>query len=200
MERKLIYNTHAMKIGVLSDSHKNIRNLKKAFEYLRDVENIDLAIHLGDDYSDVKAIEGFSLPLFGAKKVPVIKIPGVYDPEYKDPKITNRMIKEYDGWKVLITHSPNRHENDLPDDVDPDMASQSLGVNIILHGHTHMPRIEERGNIFFINPGHLKDDDKKGSPPTFAVLEVSREEIQVRIIGLMDHKLMDKFSILSVTE
>ncbi|MFC1767665.1 metallophosphoesterase family protein [Candidatus Margulisiibacteriota bacterium] len=189
-----------MKIGAVSDSHKNTTNLQKAFEYLRDVENIDLMIHLGDDYSDVSGLERFTIPFIGNRRVPILKVPGVYDPEYKDPAITNRMIKEYEGWKTLITHTPGSHENDLPQDVNPDLVSQSLGVKIILHGHTHIPSIEEKKNIFFINPGHLKEDDNRGYPPSFAVLDVSREEVQVKILSLNNHKEINQFSILSITE
>ena len=87
--------------------------------------------------------------------------------------------------------------------ISPAWEYQSLypGVRqIILYGHSHEPKIEEKGRVFYINPGHLKDSDKKGFPPSFAVLDVVREEIQVKIIGLKDKKQIEQFSILSVTE
>jgi len=188
-----------MKIGVISDSHKNIEYLRNAIDHLKDIEKVDEIIHLGDDYSDIDQIKG-PLLSFLFKFTPIIRVPGVYDPEYKDPKIMNRAMIEHDGWKFFLSHTLTKHENDLPEDIDPELASTSLGVDVFLYGHTHIPKIEEKGRIFYINPGHLKDDDKRGFPPSFAVLDIAKEEIKVKIIGLKDKKVLDEISILSVTD
>jgi predicted phosphodiesterase len=41
--------------------------------------------------------------------------------------------------KFRLQHIPPDH---LPDDVD-----------LVLHGHTHVPRNERRGSVLFLNPG-----------------------------------------------
>ena len=193
-----IYNVY-MKIGVLSDSHKNTNNLKEAFNYLKHAEKVDLVIHLGDDYSDTAVLQQANVPAFGIRKTFIVRVPGAYDPEYKDPKIPNRMIKEYGGWNVLMTHTPKKHENDLADDINPELAMQSMGVDIVLYGHTHVPKIEKTGNAYAINPGHLKDDDKKGFPPSFAILEVTDKSASIRIVELKSKKELEKLSMFSTT-
>ena len=101
-----------MRIGVVSDSHGETVNLKKAVEWLVKNENVGMVIHLGDDSDDAKVIDEF--------KVEVLKVPGVFENHYKNPSIPNRIIREFEGWKVLISHTEKSHENDLPSDLKPE--------------------------------------------------------------------------------
>ncbi len=164
-----------MKVGVVSDSHGNLGYLKQAAKKLIE-EEAKLVIHLGDDYDDTQAVEELPIEL--------VKIPGVFSHYYKDPRIPNRLIKEFTGWKVLITHSPTAHENDLPTDRKPEDIVAEEGIDVVLHGHTHIPRIEEKNEVLWINPGHLKTEDKKGYPPSFALIDFDENQVKARIIDL----------------
>ena len=66
-------------------------------------------------------------------------------------------------------------------DIKPEEFIQNKMVDVVLYGHTHKPDIEKEGKIIFINPGHLKDEDKKGYPPTFGLLEFSEKDIIIKI-------------------
>jgi predicted phosphodiesterase len=84
-----------------------------------------------------------------------------------------------------MTHTPGKHANDLPDDPDPAELAQNGAVHIVLHGHTHIPRIEKDRGVWFVNPGHLRSSDKKGYPPSFAVIGLQEMAADVRIIDIL---------------
>jgi putative phosphoesterase len=165
-----------MKIGVVSDSHGHIENLRRAVKALYKA-GAEIIVHLGDDYDDVNALSD-------QERTAIIQVPGVFSPYYQDPGIPNRIIEEWEGVRVLLTHTPAVHENDLPTDLDPAAVAVKGEVRVVLSGHSHIPEVKEEKGMVWVNPGHLKDDDKKGYPPTYALLEITGAEIRVRIVDL----------------
>jgi putative phosphoesterase len=166
----------AMKIGVVSDSHGHVGNLRRAIRALRQ-EGVDRIVHLGDDYDDVKALSG-------EEGADIMQVPGVYCAAYQEPGIPNRIIAQWEGVKVLLSHTPQAHKNDLPSDLKPEEVVAQGDVQMVLVGHAHCPEIKEHGGVIWVNPGHLKDEDKKRYPPTYAILEIVGTEVQVRIVTL----------------
>jgi putative phosphoesterase len=71
------------------------------------------------------------------------------------------------GLKFRLQHIPPERP---PDDVD-----------VVLHGHTHVPRNEKRGGVLFLNPGCVTRPNQ-GAPPSVAWLEISDD-------GKLDWKL-----------
>jgi uncharacterized protein len=71
------------------------------------------------------------------------------------------------GLKFRLQHIP-------PDDVPGD-------VDVVLHGHTHVPRNEKRGRVLFLNPGCVTRPNR-GAAPSVAWLEISGD-------GKLDWKL-----------
>lgn len=165
-----------MRIGVVSDSHGELDNVRAAGAFLADELKVDLIVHLGDDEADTAPLEGL-----GPK---VIVIPGVFSDRYKDPAVPNRITTEFGQWRVLITHTPNVHKYDLPGDLDPDAIIRNHAVDLVLHGHTHTPFVSERDGVVIVNPGHLRAWDKKGHDASFACLEVRGRELEVTVYSL----------------
>jgi putative phosphoesterase len=165
-----------MRVGVVSDSHGEIENLRKAAMWLIDKQNVEVIVHLGDNYDDTCVLENLD--------VHIIKVPGVFSNYYQDRDIPNRVVETFNGRKVLITHTECCHENDLPEDIKPEELVSKKGVDVVLYGHSHIPSIEQRPSILYINPGHLKSEDKKGYPPTVAVVDFT-DQISVTIFDLM---------------
>jgi len=163
-----------MKVGILSDSHGNIRNLEEAAKWLMEEEKVDVLVHLGDNYDDTKVLEKF--------KVKLIRVPGVFSSYYKDPAIPNRLIKTFNEKKVLISHTQSSHQNDLPEDLKPEEIIDKKEVDMAWVGHTHIPKIEDREGVLILNPGHLKSEDKKGYLPSFGL--VVFEEKIAKVINL----------------
>jgi putative phosphoesterase len=170
----------AMKIGVVSDSHGHIGNLRRAIKAMRAAGVVRIC-HLGDDYDDVNALSGQE----GAE---IIQVPGVYCAAYRDPGIPNRLIVEWEGIRVLISHTPEAHKNDLLTDLKPEEVVSRREVRMVLSGHSHIPEVREEAGVIWVNPGHLKDDDKKGYPPTYALVEIADTDVQARILDLFTGK------------
>jgi uncharacterized protein len=73
------------------------------------------------------------------------------------------------GLKFRLQHVP---PDQPPDDVD-----------VVLHGHTHVPRHERRGRVLFLNPGCVTRANQ-GAPPSVAWLEISDGEINWKLVPL----------------
>ena len=165
-----------MKIGVVSDSHGEMENLRRALKAMREA-GADRIVHLGDDYDDVTALSD-------QERAMIIQVPGVFSTYYQDPGIPNRLIEEWEGVRVLLTHTHQAHKHDLPTDLPPEDAVARGEVRMVLFGHSHIPEVREQGGVIWVNPGHLKADDKKGYPPTYALLEIVGSEVRVSILDL----------------
>ncbi len=162
-----------MKIGLVSDTHKHIANLNDAVAFLK-TKGADIIVHLGDDYTDIDEI--------GENNV--LRVPGVFSEAYQDASIPNRMIAKFDGWRILFSHTVSSHDNDLPDDLKPEEMIEKKKVDAVFYGHTHIPDITHEHGIIFVNPGHLKNDDKKGFPPTCGFVHVKKDTMIVRLFAL----------------
>ena len=167
-----------MKLGVVSDTHKHIVNLSKAIELLKAM-GVDRIIHLGDDYGDIDEV--------GERDA--IRIPGVFSDFYQRKDIQNRRIENFAGWRFLLTHTVASHPHDLPGDPVPEELINARKVQVVLHGHTHIPEIRQENGVIFLNPGHLKNEDKKGFPPSFGYIELTINKILMRIYDLRDRSI-----------
>src|ERR1044071_395804 len=74
-----------------------------------------------------------------------------------------------EGLQFRLQHVPPDRP---PDDVD-----------ILLHGHTHVPRNERRGRVLFLNPGCVTRPNR-GAPPSVAWLEFLDGKINWEVVSL----------------
>jgi putative phosphoesterase len=65
--------------------------------------------------------------------------------------------------------------------VPPDQPPND--VDVVLHGHTHVPRSERRGNILFLNPGCVTRANQ-GAPPSVAWLEIANGKMKWKLVPL----------------
>lgn len=165
-----------MKIGVTSDTHKHLKNFEMAVQQMKEL-GVDMIVHLGDDYSDCDEIG----------EAEIIRVPGVFGDQYQDPDIPNRRIVEIAGWQVLLSHTKEAHPSDLEGDLSPESLVRCRQVDAVLYGHTHIPDASMDREVVFVNPGHLKDEDKKGSPATYALVEFDEHGVTVEIYRLTDN-------------
>jgi uncharacterized protein len=168
-----------MRVGVVSDTHGNVQGMRRLAQMLK-ARGVATVLHVGDDYRDLDTLKENGLEVIG--------VPGVYCREYGDPAVPNRLVVELGGLKMLLTHTARRHKHDGPDDPDPQTLARQ--VQIVLFGHTHVPALEERRGVLWLNPGHLKDRPDRGHPPTYALLELSPAEAGVEIRRLEDDHLV----------
>ena len=76
------------------------------------------------------------------------------------------------GLKFRLQHVPPDRP---PDDVD-----------VLLHGHTHVPRNERCGRVLFLNPGCVTRPNR-GSPSSVAWLEIADGKVSWKLVELPLH-------------
>ena len=163
-----------MKIGVMGDSHGNVEYVRRVAEFMME-EGVEYIVHVGDDYYDAYVLD--VLP------VNIIKVPGVYEAIYQDDSVPNRLVEDLAGLEVLITHTKDSHRNDLAQDNKPEEYIASRTVDMVLFGHSHCFYSSIESGILMVNPGHLRTEDKMGEA-TFAILEISDRNVEVRILNM----------------
>jgi len=120
-----------MLLGVISDTHGLLR--PEALEALAGVEHI---IHAGDVGSP-----GIIPRL--AEIAPITAIRGNVDTQPWARDIPAREVVTLAGRTIYVIH-------DLGDlDLDP----VAVGVDMVVSGHSHMPKVETRRGVFYLNPG-----------------------------------------------
>ncbi|MEK9148857.1 MAG: YfcE family phosphodiesterase [Candidatus Desantisbacteria bacterium] len=169
-----------MKIGVVSDSHKNLAYLRKAIELIIE-KGAEYIIHLGDDYQDAEILSEY--PIKG------LRVPGVFCPEYFDKSVKNRIIEEISAVRILITHTISSHKNDQKGDLVPEDVIKNKEVDLVLFGHTHLYEIKKDGDIFMFNPGHLQEIMTKGRSATFGVVTIADKEITCTVFDLEGNRV-----------
>ena len=159
-------------MGVVSDSHGNTELLRRVGLHMAKELGVSVIAHLGDEHTDVEVLSDLDVEL--------ITVPGVFHRDYTDGGVKNRIIRTFHEWKLMLSHTDTPHRNDMPDDPDPQKAVDSRQIDVLLFGHTHLPVIEVRNGVLCVNPGNLKEDDKKHTP-TYAVLAIEEDQIEVTL-------------------
>lgn len=77
------------------------------------------------------------------------------------PVLADYMVLFAGDKAIYATHGHVYNENNLPPMKPGD---------VLLHGHTHVLRADQVGDILILNPGSVSIP-KEGNPPTYAVLE-----------------------------
>jgi len=145
----------SLRIFVLADTHNRLP--ENVTEMAKDADEI---WHLGDlcSKSIFDELRGIG-PRFTVVR-------GNCDSNFEWPLVVDLMRG---GLKFRLQHiAPEKP----PDDVD-----------ILLHGHTHVPRNERRGNVLFLNPGCVTRPNR-GSPPSVAWLEIANGKSNWKLVLL----------------
>ncbi len=155
-----------MRIGVVSDTHRNPQYLSEAVDWLSARHKIAMLYHLGDDFDDVKVLAD--------RFIDIVQVPGLYDERYTDGSLPKKVIENVLGVRILLVHS-----------MEKDVTKKDrMTVDIILHGHTHNSGITIEDGLLCMNPGHLKGPKDKNFPPTFGFLDILDKNIQAKIFDL----------------
>lgn len=162
---------------ILSDTHRSDTYIQKVLQQLSAI-NPDQVWHLGDDYQDADCLidAGYAIE----------RVPGTWTEEYANYTIDNRKEVSVLGWRFFLTHTPEAHFNDHISDPDPQAVLATGDIDFFCHGHTHHPKLEMSGDVCVLNPGHLKEGDRRGYPPSYAILTVSENAVSVRIQTLLE--------------
>ena len=136
-----------MLIGVVSDTHNNLKNIDQIISLFND-EEIKLVIHTGD-IANAKSLDKFSK--LNANLVGVFGNNDRNEAGLEDVAIKNN-FQFQEPPKLLTLCDRNIAIFHEPDSID-DFLILNRNIDIILHGHTHRYRNEIEKNILFFNPG-----------------------------------------------
>jgi putative phosphoesterase len=134
-----------MRIGVVSDTHNNLRNVTRIVELLNEAR-VDRVIHTGD------ITQAKTLDVFAHLDAPLYGVFGNNDQERDslDAAIARHGFDFREPpfelvWherSIVVVHDPLEFEGVLRADHE-----------LALHGHTHLHRFEQRNGLTFFNPG-----------------------------------------------
>lgn len=149
-----------MKILVVSDSHGFEGNLRKTIDR---VAPIDMLIHLGDFESGEERIKKMV-------SCEIHMVPGNNDcaPHLDKDKVINIA-----GHRIFLTHG---HKYGVYYGLYGlyDKAKDN-NCDVVLYGHTHIPKINYMDDIAFINPGSISLPRQNYTQPTFLIIEIDKK-------------------------
>lgn len=154
-----------MKLAVLSDTHNNWPNFKKAIDWIKK-EKIQLILHCGDIQS--QGVIDDARKYFNGE-IKFVK----GNADYDLPNVPANLELEFGGKKIAFVHFPDEAKK----------MAQSGKFDLVFYGHTHRAWDERvpfgRGECHMINPGELAGQFYK---PTFAVYDTETEKLELKIL------------------
>lgn len=148
-----------MIIGVMSDTHGSKPLMRRVARQMAEEHGVELILHLGDDYADAE-----DLQMLGYR---VLAVPGLWCPEYTNPRIPNTLVERVDGVSIALAHA------------DKDWGPREKAADIALCGHTHRAAISRLGKRLIVNPGHLKREYDRAEAASYAIIRIENREIAV---------------------
>ncbi|MEW6420440.1 MAG: metallophosphoesterase family protein [Deinococcota bacterium] len=153
-----------MRALVISDTHGLLRP-----EVLTLAGEADALLHAGD-VGQPEVLDA----LQAATPGPVYAVRGNVD---RTPPLTGlpeTQLIELGGVWVYLLH--DLHALDL--------SPEAAGIRVVISGHTHAPRLEERGSVTFLNPGSV-GPRRFQLPVAYAWLHVQRGRVWAEPLTLM---------------
>ncbi len=161
-----------MRIIVISDTHIPGRSKNLPASLLKEVENSDAIIHVGDftTIETVKFLEGLN-KFYG--------VPGNMDEKEVWEYLHEKKIIEIEGKKIGLIHGFGP-----PVGIEKKIIKRFEGekLDLIVFGHTHRAVIKNYKGTLLLNPG-TPTDRVFSLKKTFAVLEI-KQKIEAKIVNI----------------
>lgn len=138
------------RIGLISDTHGLLRPEAKAF-----MLGCDAIIHAGDIGNPEILAELRAL-------APVTAVRGNNDVGAWAGALNDTELMRVGGCRIYVLHDLAQLRID----------ATAAGIRAVVAGHSHQPRVEQRGGVLFVNPG--------SAGPRRFTLPISAGEILVR--------------------
>jgi putative phosphoesterase len=150
-----------MRIGVISDTHGLLRP-----EALGALRGVDRILHAGD-------VGGPEILDRLRELAPVTAVRGNVDREPWAAALAGTEVLEVDGISIYLLHNLDQL----------DLKPEAAGFRIVIYGHSHRPKIEEKNGVLYFNPGSA-GPRRFQLPVSVGVLEIKDGSIRVRVINL----------------
>ncbi len=150
-----------MRIGVISDTHGLLRP-----EALAALQGCERIIHAGD-IGKPQVLEALR------QIAPLEAIRGNIDSAEWTQGLPERLDLRLDGVAIHVRH-------DLKTlDFDP----AARGIRVVIAGHSHQPKIEQRDGVLYLNPGSAGPRRFK-LPISLAVLHIEDGQPRAELLAL----------------
>lgn len=151
----------ALAVGVISDTHGLLR--PEALEALQGSEHI---VHAGD-VGDPAILDRL------AAIAPVTAVRGNVDRGPWASALPETAVLEIGGASLYVLHDMEAL----------DLAPEAAGFQVVIAGHSHTPRVEERRGVILFNPGSA-GPRRFRLPVSVGRLRVARGQVSAEIIEL----------------
>ncbi|MGJ7610584.1 MULTISPECIES: metallophosphoesterase family protein [unclassified Variovorax] len=150
-----------LRVGLISDTHGLLRPQAVAA-----LQGCDFIVH-GGDIGNAGILDALRA------MAPLTVVRGNNDREPWAERIAETERVAFGGVQLYAIH-------DLAQlDIDPPAA----GVRVVVSGHSHKPKIEERGGVLYVNPGSA-GPRRFTLPIAVAELLIDGDAISARIVEL----------------
>ncbi|MDI3472703.1 MAG: uncharacterized protein PWQ20_1051 [Thermotogaceae bacterium] len=182
-----------MLIGLISDTHGSLCNWEKALKIF-DEFGCEKIVHLGDYlyhgprnplpecYDPLKLAESIR-----SNKGKIYFVKGNCDADIDidllETQPASYLIEEFNGYRFLFTHG---YDPDIQTAIK--IAEREKAV-VMIHGHTHIYRIDKMNQLFVMNPGSVSLP-KNDNPKTIGIIDIS-ENLKLKVIDLEKHVLKE---------
>jgi len=153
----------AIFIGVISDTHGLLR--PEALEALRGSQHI---VHAGD-VGDPEILDQL------AEIAPLTAIRGNVDKGAWARKLPETEVVEVEGISIYVLHDLGALN----------LKPEAAGFQVVIYGHSHVPKQETRNGVFFFNPGSAGPRRFK-LPVSVGRLMVEKGKVRGEILTLAD--------------
>jgi len=164
-----------MKIAIVSDTHDNLPNFKKAVDWIKK-EKINTIIHCGDIFKaetikeSLVDYKGKIHLIFSPADADFSKIPQDSFKNLPRVKVYEKFGElKVDGKEIAFCHFP---------EIATELANNQK-YDLVFYGHTHKPWEEKIGKTRLVNPGNIANILYK---PTFAVYETKTDKLELKIL------------------
>ena len=93
---------------------------------------------------------------------------------------------EYAGVRVVVVHGHEHSKTALG------LLGRERDADVVVFGHSHVPGVEEAGDLLLLNPG--SHADPRGNPAAHAELEAVAEGLDGRLVE-RDGSVLDEFTV-----
>ena len=148
-------------VGVIADTHGLLRP-----EAVAALASVDLIVHAGDIGSAALLDELAAI-------APVLAVRGNNDRERWAARLPETVTTEIAGVRLHVIHDVKMLQGD----------PAALGVDVIISGHSHKPRVEHRAGLLLLNPGSA-GPRRFSLPIAMARLRLGRSGVRAEIVEL----------------
>ncbi|WP_405293998.1 metallophosphoesterase [Methanobrevibacter sp.] len=160
-----------MLIGLISDTHIPDRARILPQKVIDAFNDVELILHAGD-LTSLKVIDELE------EIAPVMAVQGNMD-RANGIDLPKAKIIEIEDLKIGVIHGEVYPRADSDQLV---YLAKELNVDILVSGHSHQPKIEQKDGILLLNPG--SPVVPRLADRTVMLLEVNNKEVDVEIIKI----------------